>query len=124
MVADLQHEADGTIRFLAILAALYQERYLSPLTIEEPEKAIYTDALGVLCDVLQEASVSYQVIITTHRPDLIDDLPVHSLLIVEKEDGVTKIGPLSEPERSSVEENLFSIGEIMQMEGLRRETWR
>jgi predicted ATPase len=126
VAAELQHEADGTIRFLAILAALYQERYLSPLSIEEPEKALYTDGVGMLCDVLREASVSYQVIITTHRPDLIDNLPVDSLLVVEKDAnaGITKIGPLSESQRSSVEEKLFSIGELMQMEGLQRETLR
>ena len=82
---NLESETDGTIRMLAILTALYQERYLSPLMIEEPEKALYSDVLVVCSDVLQEAAFSYQVLITTLSPDLITELPLDSLRVVEKE---------------------------------------
>jgi predicted ATPase len=69
---DLSQESDGTLRMLGILAALYQEPARALLTIEEPELTIHPGALGVLCDVIQEASARSQVIITTHSPDLID----------------------------------------------------
>jgi predicted ATPase len=118
---DLCHEADGMIRFLAILTALYQNRALSPLTIEEPEKAIFPRALGLCSDVLEEAAISYQVLVTTHSTDLIDQFPVDSFLVVEKEDGLTQIGPIIENQRHSVAKKWFSLGEMMQMEGLQRE---
>jgi predicted ATPase len=70
---------------------------------------------------LEEATLRYQVLVSTHSPDLIDHLPVDSFLIVEKENDVTKIGPLMSNQRSSIEKKLFSAGEIMQMEGLQRE---
>ena len=120
--SDLSHEADGTIRMLAILTALYQERFPSPLAIEEPEKAIYTDALALLCGEFQNfVEFNYQILLTTHRPDLIDDLPVSSLLVVEKEDGITKIGPVISEQQEIIAQELFSLGELMQMEGLFRE---
>lgn len=122
VAAELQHEADGTIRFLAILAALYQERHLSPLSIEEPETAIYPDGLGMLYDVLREASVSYQVLLTTHNADLISYFAPESLRILNKEDGITKIGPLSKSQYEAITEKLFSPGALMRIEGLQRKT--
>lgn len=120
---DLSHEADGTIRLLTILTALYQNRHLSPLVIEEPEKALYLNGLAVCSDALKEAAIRYQVFVTTHSPYLIDDYPVDSFLVVNKDAnaGVTKIGPIIEDQRETVEEELFSLGELMQMEGLHRE---
>jgi predicted ATPase len=124
--SELGDEAYGTIRILGILTALYQERFPSPLIIEEPEKGLYPRALAVCSDVLQEGAFSYQVLVTTHSPDLIDHFPVDSFLVVEKDikAGVTKIGPIIANQRTSIEKRLFSTGEIMQMEGLQREPER
>lgn len=119
--SELSHEANGTIRLLGILTALYQERQLSPLAIEEPAKEIHSRELGVCSDVLKEATLRYQVIITTHSSDFINDFPVSSFLIVEKENGLTKIGPLISEQRDAIATNLYLLGELMQMEGLRRE---
>jgi len=120
--SNLLSEADGTIRMLAVLTALYQERYLSPLIIEEPEKALYPDALAVCSDVLQEAAFSYQVLITTLSPDLITELPLDSLRVVEKENDLTKIGPISNHQYEAIEDQLFSAGALMRIEGLEPET--
>lgn len=119
--SDLGDESDGTIRMLSMLTALYQERYPSPLVIEEPEKGIYARKLALSGNLLEEATLRYQVLVSTHSPDLIDHLPVESFLIVEKKNHMTKIGPLMANQRSSIEKRLFSAGEIMQMEGLQRE---
>jgi predicted ATPase len=118
----LSNEANGSIRMLGTLAALYQERFPSPLVIEEPEKEIYPDALAVCSDVLQEAALSYQVLVTTHSPDLIIYLPVDSLRVVEKEPntGITKVGPLSEHQHEAIAENIFSPGALMRIQGLER----
>jgi len=118
----LTYEADGTVRMLGMLTALYQERYPSPLSIEEPEKALYPGALAVLSDLLKDAAdYKSQILVTTHGTYFIDKLPLKSLLVVEKENGVTKIGPIMAYQQESIAEELFSPGELMQIEGLHRE---
>lgn len=119
-VSDLTDEASGTIRLLATLAALYQERFPSPLVIEEPEKEIYPDALELLSDMLEVATDRYQVIISTHSPDLITYLPAKSLRVVDKVLGITKIGPISKEQYDTIAENIFSAGALMRSSGLER----
>ena len=119
--SELKDEADGTIQLLALLTAFYQKRYPSPLVVEKPEKAIYSRALGVCSDAVKAARQRYQILITTHSPDLIDDLPAKSFLVLEKEAGISKIGPLSYEQQEAIADNAFSLGELMQIEGLLRE---
>lgn len=118
ILSNLTLESDGTLRLLAILAALYQKRYPSPLAIEEPEKALYPDGLELLCGLLQAAADSCQVIVTTHSPDLITYLPADALQVVEKVDGITKVGPLSQSQYDAIAEDIFSPGALMRIEGL------
>ena len=115
---DLYHEADGTIRLLALLVALYQTPSLSLTCLEEPESAIHPGALAVVADVLKEAVLRGQVLVTTHSPDLIGQLPIESIRAVSSDSGSTKVGPVAEHQMQSVTEGLFSAGEIHQMEGL------
>jgi len=117
----LAQESDGTLRILGILAALYQDPPRSLVAIEEPELAIHPGALGVLCDVLQEASHRSQIMITTHNPDLIDKFPEDTILVVEKEQGTTKVGPIMESQKDIIRQKLFSTGELMRVQGLRRQ---
>jgi predicted ATPase len=117
---ELARESDGTLRMLGILTALYQEPPRSLLAIEEPEWAVHPGALSLLVDVLREASLRSQVIVTTHSPDLIADVPADALVVVEKEDGVTRAGPVSVGQREAITDKLFDAGELLRIEGLRR----
>jgi predicted ATPase len=121
ILSNLTLESDGTLRLLAILAALYQKRCPSPLAIEEPEKGLYPDGLALLCGLLQGAADSYQVLVTTHSPDLITYLPADTLQVVEKVNGITKVGPLSKSQYDAIAENIFSPGALMRIEGLERQ---
>lgn len=116
---ELAQESDGTLRMLGILAALYQVPPRPLLTVEEPELTIHPGALGVLCDMLLEASTRSQVLITTHHPDLIDHFPAEALRVVENVEGITHVGPVSAHQREAVAARLFSSGELMRIEGLR-----
>ena len=118
---ELALESDGTLRMMGILAAIYQVPSLPLLTIEEPELNIHPGGSDVLGNVLQEAGLRSQVLITTHSPDLIDTFSPDMLRIVEKEDGVTKVGPLLKSQSEAIAENLFSPGELMRIDGLQRE---
>ena len=63
--------SDGTLRFLAILAAIHCKKPPSILVIEEPELALHPDALICLAELLIEASKKTQVFITTHSEVLL-----------------------------------------------------
>jgi predicted ATPase len=114
-------ESDGTLRLLALLTAMYQQPPLYMLVIEEPELTVHPEALAVLVDLLIERSAYQQVLITTHSPDLLNCLPAETLRIVELEGGTTKIGPLSEEQKAVVEAKYFKMGDLLRLEGLRRE---
>ena len=115
---DLSQESDGTVRLLGLLTALYQERPPSLIGIEEPELTIHPGAQAVLADVMVEATLRTQVLVTTHSPDLIDQLPIESLRAVQIVDGCTRVGPVSETQAEAVREGLFTSGELHSMEGL------
>lgn len=119
---ELNQESDGTLRLLGMLVALYQfQPSRTLIALEEPENALHPGALAVLSDVLYEASRHNQILITTQSPDLISRFKVNELLVVERTDGVSQIGPIDEMQRQAVEEQLFTSGDLLRIEGLRRE---
>jgi predicted ATPase len=115
---DLSQESDGTVRLLGILVALYHDRTASVIGMEEPELNIHPGALGVLADILKEASRRTQIVITTHSPDLMDRLDVESLRAVAFSNGITRAGRIAEHQKEAARSGLFSPGELHRMEGL------
>lgn len=114
----LAQESDGTLRVLAILTALYQTTAISTLAVEEPELSVHPGALAVLSDVIKEAATRSQVIITTQSPDLISHFRADELRVVERVDGQTRIGPIDEVQRETINDQLFSAGDLLRIEGL------
>lgn len=118
---DLSQQSDGTLRMLGLLVALHHaERNF--LAIEEPELTLHPGALAVLSDVLGEVAGHSQLLITTQSPDLISRFPAEQLRVVEREDGLTHIGQVAEEQRQAINDQLFSAGDLLRMEGLRRES--
>ena len=115
---DLSHESDGTIRLLALLTALFQEPPPSLIGLEEPELAIHPGAMAVLSDTMMEAARRGQVLVATHSPDLINRLPIDSVRAVTAEEGSTKVAKVAAHQLASLQEKLFSAGELHSMEGL------
>jgi predicted ATPase len=115
--------SDGTLRALAVLTALFQgNRDYSPtlVGIEEPETALHPAASAALREALQRASEQTQVIVTSHSPDLLDDvsLSVESLLAVVAKAGETKIAPLDAASSDVLRGHLFSAGELLRLNQL------
>jgi predicted ATPase len=117
---ELAQESDGTLRTLGLLAALYQEGPHVLTAIEEPELTLHPGALGVLSDVLREASKRGQILITTQSPDLISRFGADELWVVERVNGMTQIGPIDETQREVINDQLFSAGDLLRIEGLHR----
>ena len=79
--------SDGTLKFLALLAALFHPKAPPLMCIEEPELGLHPDALQFVAEVLLEASETMQLIVTTHSDALVDALTDHpeSVLVCERD---------------------------------------
>ena len=66
--------SDGTLQFLVLLATLWSPSPPPLLCIDEPELGLHPDAVGLLADVLVEASTRMQLIVTTHSDALVSAL--------------------------------------------------
>lgn len=115
---DLSQESDGTLRLLGLLTALYQRPAPSFLGIEEPEFAVHPGALAPLAELLEETSSRSQILLTTHSPELMDQLPVDSLRVVNSIDRATTIEKVADHQVKAVKEQLFLPGELHRTEGL------
>jgi len=113
--------SDGTLRLLAILAAIFQQPSPLIIAIEEPEATIHPGAMGVLLDIFKARRDQSQVLITTHSPDILEDkdLSPDFIRLVDWQDGVTTIAPVGQAARESVEEGLMLAGELLRSNALR-----
>lgn len=115
--------SDGTLRAFGILLALFQANgpsHLPLVAIEEPETALHPGAAIFLRDAFREVSDETQVLVTSHSPDLLDeiDLDVETLLAVRAEAGITKIAPIDTASREVVLEGLYTPGELLRLNQL------
>lgn len=116
--------SDGTLRVLATLVAIAQfattRNPVSLVGIEEPEAALHPAAAGALVDALREAALETQILITSHSPDLLDqvDLETDHLLSVSSEKGVTQIAPINKASLSVIQDHLYTPGELLRIDQL------
>ena len=111
--------SDGTLRVLGILIATMQ-RHVPLVGVEEPETALHPAAAGELMGALREASVNTQVLVTTHSPELLDQVNFETdrILVVQEESGTTLVGPIDEVGRSAVRDHLYTAGDLLRMDQL------
>ena len=114
-------ESDGALRLLGILLAMRQRPAPSFVALEEPEVNVHPGAAAKLADYLQSVTPETQVLVTTHSPDFIDPLPPEAIRAVKYENGTTTVGPVSKRQLRAVREELFTLGELHQQEGLEPE---
>jgi predicted ATPase len=119
--------SDGTLRGFGILLAVFQAASSRPgspppllIGLEEPEMALHPAAASVLLSALREGAQNCQILVTSHSPDLLDnpDIPTDSLLAVDNQDGLTRIGPIDNAGRTVLWEKLFTPGELLRQNQL------
>ncbi len=89
--------SDGTIRALAMLATIYDDRS-SLLSIEEPENALHpwiTRTIIDACLSVTRKSKDRQILLTTHSPIVIEHLDPHDIMVVWKQSNETRLSSLS-----------------------------
>jgi len=116
--------SDGTLRAFGSLVAVTQlangRSSVSLVGIEEPETALHPAAASALMDALREAAERTQIVVTTHSPELIDqvDLTREALLVVVSEHGTTKIAPIDKASREALQRHLSTPGELLRWDQL------
>lgn len=117
--------SDGTLKFLALLSALFQPKAPLLMCIEEPELGLHPDALHLVAELLVEASKTTQLIVTTHSEALVDaltDLP-EAVLVCERDfDRGTQMQRLSR-EKLEVWLERYSLGELWRKGEIGGDQW-
>jgi hypothetical protein len=114
------YESAGTLRVAGVLTALLQDSS-PPLTgVEEPELTVHPGVLPLLAEYLKEAATRCQLLVTTHSPDLLEHFSADDVRIVERNvAGLATISRMHDSQRSAVRKRLFTLGELMRIQGLR-----
>lgn len=94
--------SDGTLRYLAWVAALLSPRPPEFLVLNEPETSLHPDLVGPLADLIREAATRSQVLVVSHSRELVAALADADARRIEliKEVGETEVagqGLLDEP---------------------------
>ncbi len=78
--------SDGTLRALAILAAVETHPANGTLLIEEPEQGLHPWAIRILLDHVRDsiARRKLQVILTTHSPQVLDNVQADEVLVATR----------------------------------------
>ena len=109
------HLSDGTLRFLCLLAILYDPEPPPLVCLEEPELGLHPDILPSVGDLLMDASTRTQLIVTTHSDVLVDalsDMP-ESVVVCEKHAGQTHMKRLDRQEiQGWLDSYSNSLGEL------------
>ncbi|MDQ2809127.1 MAG: AAA family ATPase [Chloroflexota bacterium] len=121
VIFEARSMSEGTLRVLAVLLAVYQEDPPTLIGLEEPETAIHPGAAEVLVDLLSEAALRSQILVTTHSRDLIDYFDVSTLRAVGRQDGYSVITPVNATQLAVIHDGLFNAGELHRIEGLQPE---
>lgn len=80
----IEHISDGTLRFLLLLAILYNPDRGYLICLDEPEIGLHPDMINMIADSIRQASVDSQIIIATHSPLLLNSFNLEDCLIFEK----------------------------------------
>jgi predicted ATPase len=106
--------SDGTLKFLCLLAVLFNPNAPPMVCIEEPELGLHPDALHLVALALIEASERMQVIVTTHSKDLVDALSTQpdAVVVCERDfEGSTQFRRLDK-RKLKLWLDRYSLGEL------------
>lgn len=84
--------SDGTVKMFAYLILLHDPLPHPILCVEEPENQLYPELMEVLAEeFIEYANRGGQVFVSTHSPQFLNAVPLDSLFLIEKCDGISSI---------------------------------
>lgn len=105
--------SDGTLRAIALFAALTEPRPSRPtfIAIDEPELGLHPAALGVFAGLLRAASEHTQILVATQSPALLDHFDPEEVIVAEHRDGESQFERLDPDALASWLED-YSLSEL------------
>ena len=89
--------SEGTLRVLGLLAITHPLAPTSVIGYEEPENGIHPRRLQLVAELLRtSAEEGKQILVNTHSPKLPEYFDPGSLLVCQKEDGLSAFRPLQD----------------------------
>lgn len=79
----------GAFRFVCLATALLQPNLPSILLVDGPENELHPTTLGLLAELLQDASRRTQVIVATQSPELLDYFQPEDVVVAKRRDGAS-----------------------------------
>ena len=108
-----------TMRMFGVLTALHQLNPPAVTILEEPEQSLGSLPLSLLGDSVKNIGERRQIIVTTYTPGFVDEFKIDQIRAVEKENKMTTVSPIARSQKQAVEERLFTLGELLGIEGIR-----
>jgi len=78
--------SDGTLRYLCLLAILFNPERGSIICIDEPEVGLHPDMISNIGNAVIEASEKSTIIISTHSENLLNCFEIENIRIFEKDE--------------------------------------
>jgi len=84
--------SDGTVKMFAYLILLHDPLPHPILCVEEPENQLYPELMEILAEeFIDYAHRGGQVFVSTHSPQFLNAVPLDSLYLIEKNEGISSI---------------------------------
>jgi predicted ATPase len=104
--------SDGTLRYLCLLAILYNPQGGKFICIDEPEVGMHPDMIFNITEAIKDASEHSTVVVSTHSENLLNYFKIEHLRVFEKIGGnATAVLSYTEEQFSSWYEN-FALGNM------------
>ena len=108
--------SDGTLRFICLTTLLLQPPELQPevILVDEPELGLHPFALTLLAEILQDASETRQVIVSTQSADLVNEFAADQVIVVDRVDGASTFTRMDTGRLGDWLED-YALGELWKM---------
>lgn len=110
---DVHDLSDGTLRAIALFAALTQPPGTRPkfITIDEPELGLHPAALSIFAGLVRSASAHSQILVATQSPALLDEFATDEVIVAERSGGESAFRRLDPKELEAWLED-YSLSEL------------
>lgn len=102
----------GTLRFICLATALLQPDPPATMLLDEPELGLHPQALDILAEFIKDASKRCQVIVSTQSVTLLNAFEPEDVIVVDREQGESRMRRLSREELAIWLEQEYTLGEI------------
>ena len=106
--------SDGSLRFFALVTLLNLPPDMLPnvLLLDEPELGLHPSAVSLIGGMIRSLSTERQVIVATQSPMLVDAFDLDEIIVLDLEEGRTRVRENLDPEHYQAWLAEFSTGDL------------